>query len=199
MLRTLQVQLAHAQGQAAAAAADERRLRRWVEHAMSNAAGWEQRAVLALRAGDDVLARQALGRNGQWQREAAAYEGQWRDQKQSVDAIRRSLDALSDRIQTAHRDRNALVARTAAAHARLRVAQTMAQLDSLQPGEYVAAIEAQTAELEAQADLFGMGVDPLEARFAALERRGGRSGPVEDELAALKASMGLTRSHSRCG
>lgn len=187
---SLQAQLAHAQRQSVAAIADERRLHIAVTRAADNAASWEHRAALALRAGDETLARQALHRKAQWNAEATTLGEQWTGQRQAVDALRQSLTALGQRIADAHRQRNALVARTAAAHAKLAVAQTMAHLDALSPASALAHIEDRVMQLEAYADanteLHGLGGDPLEAQFAALER-----GAVDDDLAALKARMGL--------
>ncbi|MEM6994571.1 MAG: PspA/IM30 family protein [Myxococcota bacterium] len=190
VLGAMQTQLAQAQRQTAVAIADERRLRQWVEHCSGHASGWEQRAMLAVRAGDEGLARQALQRKAQWDDQARAYRAQWQDQKQSVDQLRAGLAALADRIAGAQRQRNALIARTVAAQARMSVAHTLAQMDSANPWSTLSQMEDRVVQMEAHAEAaselhLGMD-DSLEAQFAALE-----ASTVDDELAALKASMGL--------
>jgi len=185
----MQSQLAGAQRQAAVAIADEKRLRQWVDYHQGNAAAWEKRAMLAVRAGDDGMARQALERKARCEEEGAQYETHWRDQKRSVDALRASLTALGERIQHAHRERNSLAARAAAAHARMSIAHTMAQLNGLSTGTTLNRMEDRVvqmeAEAEAAADLNGVD-DSLEARFRALE-----AGSTDDALLSLKAKMGL--------
>lgn len=184
----LKTQLTHAQHQAATAIADERRLRQWVDYHDNNAAGWEQRAMLAVRAGDDGLARAALERKAACKDEADAYRAHWQSQKQGVDALKAGLRALSDRIDAAHRERNSLVARTAAAQARMAVAHTLAQLDAMSPHSTLNRIEERVIQLEAQAEAAGElygGDDSLEAQFRALE-----TVAVDDQLAQLKAKMG---------
>ncbi|MBL4688899.1 MAG: PspA/IM30 family protein [Nannocystaceae bacterium] len=190
LLVAMQQQMMQAQRQAAVSIADQRRLRQWVEHWMAHATSWERRAVLAVRAGDDELARQALHRKTQCDEEAASYKSQWEDQTRGVESLRTGLTALSQQISQAHRQRNALIARTVAAQARLSIANTLAQLDSASPWGTLQHMEDRVVQLESEAeaaaDLNSYGDSSLEARFAALE-----AGSVDDDLASLKASMGL--------
>ena len=55
-------QLVEAKKQVASAIADEKRLAKQVESRDGTAAEWERRAMLAVRAGDDALAKEALAR-----------------------------------------------------------------------------------------------------------------------------------------
>ena len=53
-------QLIEAKKQVAVSIADEKRLAKQVEQEAANAAEWERRAMMAIRAGDDELAKEAL-------------------------------------------------------------------------------------------------------------------------------------------
>ena len=188
VLYAMRNQLVAAQHQASVVIAEERRLRRWVEHHRHNAAQWEHRAALAVRAGDDDLARAALQRKAACEQEAAVVQTQWDEHHRGVQTLKAGLNALGQRIADAQRQRNQLVARTAAAQARMAVAHTVAQLDALCPTSTLARMEDRVVQLEAQAEAtadLGGWHDDLEARFAALE-----AGRVDDDLAALKAKMG---------
>ena len=55
-------QLLEAKRQVAASIADEKRLAKQVEQETANATEWERRAMLAVRSGDDALAKEALAR-----------------------------------------------------------------------------------------------------------------------------------------
>lgn len=186
----MKAQLAAANQQVAVAMADERMLRRRVEHQQQLAHGWEHRAMLAVRSGDDVLARQALSRKQEADRMYSELHGHWAGQKQAVDSLRAGLQALSNRIADAQRQKSLLVARAARAHAQHTIAQTLAGLRALDPYGTLEALEHRVTQYEAEAealcDLGSMGDISLEAQFRALE-----SVHVDDELADLKRRMAL--------
>jgi phage shock protein A len=60
-------QLLEAKRQVAQSIADEKRLQKQVEQETLNASEWEKRAMLAVRAGDDALAKEALSRKKEHQ------------------------------------------------------------------------------------------------------------------------------------
>src|SRR2546423_111331 len=55
-------QLIEAKKQVAVSIADEKRLAKQAEQEAANAAEWERRAMLAIKSGDDALAKEALNR-----------------------------------------------------------------------------------------------------------------------------------------
>lgn len=81
-IRDMRLQLGQAKQLVAVAIADERRIRRELDAHMQAASGWEQRAMLAIRAGDEQLARQALARKAQHDETVAAWHAHWVQQKQ---------------------------------------------------------------------------------------------------------------------
>src|SRR6187399_2508802 len=78
-------QLLEAKKQVAASIADEKRLAKQVEQETANATEWERRAMLAVRSGDDALAKEALSRKKEHQTLAEQFQDQWSKQKQAVD------------------------------------------------------------------------------------------------------------------
>ena len=74
-------QLLEAKRQVAQSIADEKRLQKQVEQETQNAAEWEKRAMLAVRAGDDALAKEALSRKKEHQTLAEQFQDQWQKQK----------------------------------------------------------------------------------------------------------------------
>jgi len=188
IIAEMNLQVQEAKRQVCVAMVDEHALRRRFEHHRSDAASWETRAMLAVKAGDDGLARAALLRKAEADELATAYETQWLEQKRSVDSLRAALRALDQRIHEASRQRTMLVARANRAHAQRTIAEALAHLHGYSPWAPLERMEDRVVQLEAEVDaaLDLHGVDlSLEAQFAALEARS----RVDDDLAALKRRL----------
>jgi phage shock protein A len=80
-------QLDEAKKQVAVSIADEKRLAKQAEQEVANAAEWERRAMLAIKAGDDALAKEALMRKKEHDSLAQSYKDQWQKQKNAVDQL----------------------------------------------------------------------------------------------------------------
>src|ERR1044071_5186584 len=81
----MNTQLIEAKKQVAASIADEKRLAKQAEQEAATAAEWERRAMMAVRASDDNLAKEALSRKKEHQALADSYKDQWQKQKNAVD------------------------------------------------------------------------------------------------------------------
>jgi phage shock protein A len=151
-------------------------------------AKWEDKAVLALKSGDDELAREAL-------------KMKMRVQRQSDDAARSAAEQdkaarqMQDTLEEIERKLEDLKARKSSLAARVRRAREV-------PGEEVGGggafgdlqrLSGRIDQLEAEAEVHDVIDDPgardVEARFRELEKRAGRS-KVDDELEALKRRLG---------
>ena len=187
----MKVQLVAAKRLVAVAIADEHKLRHTVEHHARDAAGWERRAMMAIRAGDDDLARAALARKGEHDQLVEVYESQWRSQKHAVDTLRSALRALTDKIDQAERERRILIARLARAQAQMTINQTLAGLQASSPAATLERMEARVSQIEAEAESMAeLSEAPgasLESQFRALEA----STAVDEQLAELKRRMAL--------
>jgi phage shock protein A len=189
----MNVQLIEAKKQVCVAIADEHRLRRTAESHRTEATSWEQRAMLAVRAGDDGLARAALLRKGEAEELATTYEAQWLEHKRAVDTLREALHTLDRRIHDATRQRAQLIARMNRAYAQRTIAATLAHMQGYSPWAPLERMEDRVMQLEAEVDAvaeIGGSVDlSLEAQFAALEART----RVDEELEALKRRLAPQR------
>ncbi|MGB5312428.1 MAG: PspA/IM30 family protein, partial [Polyangiales bacterium] len=70
-------QLVEAKKQVAVAIADEKRLQKQFSNEVKKSQEWEQKAMLAVRSGDDALAKEALLRKKEHDAIAAQYQEQW--------------------------------------------------------------------------------------------------------------------------
>ena len=187
----MQVQLVEAKKQTALVIADERRLHRQALEAQGHADAWERKAMLAVRAGDDNLARAALHRKGEHAELATLFNEQWQAQRASADQLKFALNGLQGKIEEANRQRRVLIARQRRAAAQRMIAETLSNINATSPLGVLERMEARIVQAEAEAeavsDMSGALEPSLEAQFRALEA--GKN--VDDELAALKRRMAL--------
>jgi phage shock protein A len=185
-------QLIEAKKQVAMSIADEKRLAKQVEQEAANAAEWERRAMLAIKAGDDELAKEALARKKEHDGLVTAYKDQWTKQKQAVDQLKTALKLLNNKIEEAKRKKNVLVARKKRAEAQKAIQETLSGLNNASAFETFDRMSAKIDQLEAEAEATSelaeeASGDTLATRFGKLEATAG----AEDELMALKRKMGV--------
>jgi phage shock protein A len=167
----------------ATAIASQKRIQNQAEQADSQAKTWYERAELALKKGEEDLAREALGRRKTCQDTATALSTQLQSQAGQVEQLKKSLISLESRIAEAKTKKDMLKARAQAAQAQ---EQLQSAVGNLGTNSSMAAFErmeekVQTLEARSQAAAELAGAD-LESQFAALEG----APEVDDELAALK-------------
>jgi phage shock protein A len=100
---------ARAKVQVAASQKEERRLAVQAEVMARGASEWETRAMAAVRAGDDVVARDALLRKRQHELDYERVRGAEREQHQQTAILTRGLLTLDFRIDEANQQRRASV------------------------------------------------------------------------------------------
>ena len=185
-------QLIDAKKQVAVAIADEKRLKKQLDNELHMARGWEQKAMMAVRAGRDDLAKEALRRKAEHDQLSSEYQGQWEAQKAAADKLRESLRQLNSKIEEAKRKKNLLIARQKRAEAQQKIQETMSGLSDTSAFDAFdrmsTKIDQMEAEAEANSELAAdfAGSD-LDNQFANLEADTG----ADSELEALKAKMGV--------
>lgn len=185
-------QLIEAKKQVAVAIADEKRLNKQFAIEVAKSKEWENKAMLAVRAGDDELAKEALLRRKEHDAIAAQYQEQWARQKALTDQLKTALKALSHKIGEAQRKKNVLIARKRRAQAMQSIQETMSGLSDASAFETFDRMAEQIDQMEAEAEA-GAEVaeqytgDILKHRFSELEASAG----ADLELEALKRKMGL--------
>jgi len=185
-------QLVEAKKQVAASIADEKRLAKQAEQELANSAEWERRAMMALRAGNEDLAKEALNRKKEHDQLAQTFKDQWQKQKEAVEKLKTALRMLNDKIEEAKRKKNVLIARKKRAEAQKAIQETMSGLKDQSAFETFDRMSQKIDQIEAEAEA-GEELaeeytgDVLAHKFATLEKGAG----ADEELAALKRKMGL--------
>ncbi|MFZ1864461.1 MAG: PspA/IM30 family protein [Polyangiales bacterium] len=190
-------QLIEAKKQVAVAIADEKRLYKQLDNEAKKSEEWERKAMLAVRSGDDDLAKEALIRKQEHDTIASQYQDQWQRQKALTDQLKTALKALNNKIGEAQRKKNVLIARKRRAEAMKSIQETMSGLSDASAFETFDRMAEQIDQMEAEAEA-GAAVaeeytgDILKHRFSELEATAG----ADLELEALKRKMGLSPEES---
>jgi phage shock protein A len=185
-------QLIEAKKQVAVAIADEKRLHKQFSNEAKKSRDWENKAMLAVRSGDDELAKEALLRKKEHDAIAAQYQEQWARQKAFTDQLKSALKALNAKIGEAQRKKNVLIARKRRAEAMKSIQDTMSGLSDASAFETFDRMAEQIDQMEAEAEAGAEMAeqytgDILKHRFSELEATAG----ADLELEALKRKMGL--------
>ena len=172
----MQEQLLESKRAVALAIADEKKLERELANQESQAQDWEKKAMLAVRAGKDDLAKEALLRKQEYDNAIVEYRKQWEAQKSSVEKLKESLRGLQSKIEEAQRKKNLLIARAKRAEAQQKIQSTISSVSGNQSAfDAFDRMAQKVDQMEAQADAareledLSSGAN-LEKRFAELEK-----------------------------
>lgn len=197
MLIEMREQLADAKRQVAVAIADERKLRRQLDLQLEEAKKWEQRAMAAIQAGNEDLAKQALNQRNIAQETAKAYQEQWEKQAEAVEALKQALKALNMKIEEAKRRKDLLIARQKRAQAQKQIQETLQGIGDQSAFQTFERMEQRVLQAEAEAEAAvdinrELGGLDLEEQFAQLD-----STSLDADLEELRHRMGMTQSDDR--
>lgn len=188
-IRDMEREIKAARGEILTVRATAKRLRKGADEAAAEAADWDSKAVLAVRAGDDGLARQALKQKARCTKKA---EGA----RQDADRHDGMAARMQDTLEQCEQRVSDLQARQGTLAAQInRARQAPAGLGSATGSHFGelerlnGRIEQMEAEVEA-ADVLQTEptVEELQARFAKLEQQA-ESAVVDDELSDLKKRL----------
>ena len=112
----------------ATAIASQKRIQNQADQADAQAKTWYERAELALKKGEEDLAREALGRRKTCQDTATALQGQLQSQCGQVDQLKKSLVQLESKIAEAKTKKDMLKARAQAAQAQEQLQSAVGNL-----------------------------------------------------------------------
>src|SRR5579864_7247423 len=153
---------------------------------------WKDRAGQALDAGNEDLARKALAKKAECDKQVASMQTSVDQARQASETLKQQVMELKRKIDEAERTATTLVARKNAAEAQKKVAEALAGVGSADNAfaalnSFEEKVQREEATAKAFNTLASAGKDDeLEAQFAQL---GGHS--VDDELAALKRERQL--------
>jgi phage shock protein A len=167
-----------------------------VEKYNKDSTEWEQKAMAALKGGNEELARSALGEKQKAEDLATEAESGVVGQRKYVEELKIQLNALEQKIEEAKKKRDELIARMQAAEMKKKQAEgrspdgrrdyvnESSAFDTF--NRMVEKIENSEAEVEARSELMG-NHDPVAE--AELEKTL-KQQSADEALAALKAKMG---------
>jgi phage shock protein A len=187
ILREMNESLVMARAQVASMIAQEKELELEVDETKKLAAEWGKKAERAVQAGKDDLAREALRRKRDNEENSAIYAEQLGVQKQAVAKLKDQLRQLEAKYQATLGSRDSLVARQRRARSQRQVAEAIVVFTPLDPSSELDRMERKIRSEEAHAmAALEVGEESFDSQFQALEAES----DVEDELEALKASLG---------
>ncbi|TVR63072.1 MAG: PspA/IM30 family protein [Spirochaetaceae bacterium] len=188
-------QLIESKKSVASAIADEKKLERQIQENHAQAQEWERKAMLALKAGKEDLAKEALLRKQDFEKTAAQYKEQWEAQHASVEKLKTALRGLQQKIEEAQRKKNLLVARARRAEAQKKIQETLGGMADTSAFSAFERMSTKMDQIEAENEAMGeiedmSATDTLESRFAELESSKTNAGG-DAMLEDLKKRMAL--------
>jgi phage shock protein A len=192
LIMDMNEQLLEAKKQVAMSIADEKKLERQALENKAQGADWEKKAMLAVKAGKDDLAKEALVRKQEYDGYAASFQKEFESQHASVEQLKDALRQLQGKIEEASRKKNLLIARAKRAEAQKQIQQTMGSLSGNSSFDTFDRMEQKVDQIEAEAEaLKELGAvtadQKLEDKFRELEASDTSSDKLLEDL---KAKMG---------
>jgi phage shock protein A len=186
-LRQLNNELYEAKTSVAAAMADAMKLNTKEAQYEAEVEQWTSKAEMALRAGDEELAKAALGRKVQAAKLAEQYRQQSDQQDQQVEALQNALIQLETRIAETKAKRELIVAKKNRAQTQEAIQRTVSSLGNMGALDKLDRLEEKVDDRLAQADAMAkLNEGTLESKFKDLEK----SSEIDAELAELKRKLG---------
>lgn len=167
----------------AKAVADEVRLKKKLTENTTLSEEWEVKAVLAVKKGNDDLAREALKLKARYDEIILQIGESWKFQKEATDNLKNSLKQLQMKIDEAKRKRNLLVTRQQRALLQKKIYTTINSANGTNPLSTLNQMEEKIANLEAESEAIkSLGGDSLDEKFNSLQA----NSDLEKRLSELK-------------
>jgi phage shock protein A len=136
------------------AIANEKALERKMTKAHNDVQEWHNKAVQAVNAGRDDLAKAALERKAISERNIADLQPTYQTAKETSLKMRQQLDQLKSKLEEARMRQGTLIARSQAAKAQKQIAQAFSGVGSDAFSKFDR-FETKVEQLESQAEAFG--------------------------------------------
>jgi phage shock protein A len=173
--------------------ADEKKLEKQMNQHADQGKEWERKAMLAVKAGKDDLAKEALVRKQESENIAAQYKQQWEAQHEAVTKLKNDLRETQQKIEEAQRKKNILVARSKRANAQKKIQKAISGINQNSAFDAFDKMEEKIDRLEAENEAvkeledLSKGSD-IDKEFAELESS---SSSADSMLEDLKKKMQL--------
>lgn len=170
----------------ATAIASQKRLEQQYNQNQTQANEWYRRAQLALKKGDETLAREALTRKQSFAETATSLKAQLDSSAAQVTKLKRNMTALESKLAESKTKKEMLKARARAAKANEQLNRTISSVDTSSAMAAFERMEDKVLQMEASSEaLTELAGDSLESQFVSLEM----GGDVDFELDAMKQEL----------
>lgn len=176
----------------ATAMAGVNQVKKQMEQAQAQSKQWEDKAKMALSAGNEELAKQALAKKAESDALVSTYMTNYTTMDARLADMKGQVDILKQKLSEARSRQALLIARSKMADANESMAKNLGGFDSSSAFAKMDKMEAKIADKEARAEAFAQvsGVDPTPESdpFATMEK----DMAVNNDLERLKKEMGLS-------
>ncbi len=173
------------------ALAADRQLTKKVDDLRSDVQRWDNRAELALKSGDEALAREALKQKKRTSAELEITDRARGEQQAAALKMKEDLERMKQKLAELKLKRGTIVARAVQSRGAENLGSkggssafdNFRRMEEKNEGR-----EAEGAAMAEVEEAIGKGPknEDLEAKFRELEKKGGATSDIDDELAALK-------------
>ena len=160
------------------------------EGAVTQAERWQDRAVIALKAGREDLAREDLEKRNEYRRLADQYKTQWEEQKQIVRSLSDLLEHLQQKMTEAQGKKAVVIAKNRNVDAETHLREMLQEIKDSKAFETLVEMEQEATEAETLAKAAAE-VD-VEYQDAKLEREFAgyaEEASLDKDLAELKTKL----------
>ncbi|HAE23104.1 MAG TPA: hypothetical protein DCG47_12380 [Spirochaetaceae bacterium] len=198
LLIDMNQQMIESKKSVAMAIADEKKIERELLEQKRQVEEWERKAVIAVKAGRDDLAKEALLRKQEAENYYLQLKPQWESQKAAVEKLKETLRQLQNKIDEAARKKNILIARAKRAEAQQKIQKTLTSMSgNTSAFDTFDRMAKKVDELEARAEASVELADlsqssSLEKEFAKLESSGAGADLLLEELKQKMLTEGST-------
>lgn len=172
-IRDMEKSLKEAQLSSAQVIGNANEIKNKVDKAKQEVDLWEERVKSAVSKGNDDLAKKALAKKLEAEKNYNSLVGSYKIAREQADVLKERLQKLSQEIQDTREKRDQLEARLKTAEASQRVNEIVANVSSKKNEISLDDIERKVSKKEALADGIGelasMKKDPIEDEFACLD------------------------------
>lgn len=191
MLDDLGAEIRQAEKDLKQAVVEKKMMERKIAEVDSKAEGWQSRAEQAMKLGDETLARAALERKVEIAQDKSELETALVEQTKLVEDMGTHIATSKKKLKSLNLRRGTLMAQARAA----KHGQSSAAAVGMAQTSRIDAIEGKIAALEAFNEVAAEtgGAEVEEARIDAELRKLEGQSELDDELAALKAKLGVDK------
>ncbi len=158
--------------------------------AMAESADWNDKAKLALKAGNEVLAKKALDAKVGIDQQVAGLQESYDQMSAQVDKLKEQVQGLKIKLEEARSRQNVLIARSKVADAMTKAATSVSTTSVDSAFAKLDAMERKIAEKEGTAEAFTE-LNQIDIETDDSFKKLEHEAAVNDEMARLKAELGM--------